>query len=117
MSYETGTALRSRFSLSSHEARTRRDCRESYDSSVAVDVAFVDVAFLDGAGRVLTRVSASDDGTLRRAIGHALDFPVISGIDPYGETVFDGSQIVELLAEWDHLLEEATSRSEEALGA
>jgi len=63
---------------------------------------------------VVTRVSASDDGALHWAIGHARGFPLISGIDLYGETVFDGSQIVELLAEWDRLLEEATSRSEEA---
>jgi hypothetical protein len=55
-------------------------------------------------------VGASDEGALRWAVEHPADFPQVSQIGIYGETVIEHAQLDDLNAEWERRYDEATNR-------
>jgi hypothetical protein len=72
------------------------------------------VLLVDEHGVELSRVSSSNDGALRWAIERPDEFPRLSEIDAYGDTVFNRLQIDAAIAEWRRLVDETTSELEAA---
>jgi hypothetical protein len=73
----------------------------------------IDVWLTDEGGTPHKEV-ADDKGDLARVIARASgeSYPLLSGIDPYADTVFNSLQMRVFIPEWDRLAGHATSPRE-----
>ena len=72
---------------------------------------------LEDENRTLLRETADPKQILDGLLGRAYDerLPLLSGVDLYGDTIFNRQQMARVLEEWKRVLEWATSEDQRAL--